>query len=416
VHGVRTEQANKMKLLRGGRIQTNGRSAPERREILIADNGCITALLKPGEVVADAASIDLDGKLVVAGLVDAHQHLDKSHTLPDVPNPQGTLESAIAAFNQYAARMTHEEIARHAERTLHACMTRGTVAIRTHVNIDTECRLRNIEALLDVRERWRDRVQLQIVAFLTSGGPNAPEAADWLATALDAGVDVIGGTPNRASDPERFLDMLFDAAVRSGRPIDLHLDEHLDPSMQHFEGVIRRTRTLGLAGRVVASHCSVLSALPPDDAQRLIDGFAEAGIGVVTLPAANLFLQGRHADRLAPRGLTRVNELAKAGVTVACASDNIRDPFVPTGSGDMLEIARWTLLAAHMGSGDLGRAFDMVTDNPARLLGIDHDYGLRSGARADLLITDAHDAADLVAGGSLERAVLFAGKLVAGRL
>ena len=137
---------------------------------------------------------------------------------------------------------------------------------------------------------------------------------------------------------------------------------------------------------------------------------------VITLPAANLFLQGRDANRLAPRGLTRVNELAQAGVTVACASDNIQDPFVPTGSGDMLEIARWTLLAAHLGSHELARAFDMASVNPARLMGIDRDFGIRTGARADLLITAAEDAAALVAGGALERAVLFGGIRVAGAL
>ena len=54
--------------------------------------------------------------------------------------------------------------------------------------------------------------------------------------------------------------------------------------------------------------------------------------------------------------------------------------------------------------------------DPKRFLDMLFDAAVRSGARAALLITDANDAADLVAGGSLERAVLFAGKLLAGRL
>jgi cytosine/adenosine deaminase-related metal-dependent hydrolase len=99
----------------------------------------------------------------------------------------------------------------------------------------------------------------------------------------------------------------------------------------------------------------------------------------VTLPAANLFLQGRSYDRPTPRGLTRVNDLARAGVTVACASDNIQDPFVPTGSGDLLEIARWTMLAAHLASTELARAFDMATRHPARLMGLAADHGIKVG-------------------------------------
>jgi cytosine deaminase len=88
---------------------------------------------------------------------------------------------------------------------------------------------------------------------------------------------------------------------------------------------------------------------------------------------------------------------------------------VPTGSGDLLEIARWALLAGHLGSNDLPRACEMVTSAPAKLLGLD-DYGIRVGARADLLITDAADGADLVASGPLARCVLVNGRVVAGTL
>jgi cytosine deaminase len=145
----------------------------------------------------------------------------------------------------------------------------------------------------------------------------------------------------------------------------------------------------------------------------VVEGFAAAGIGVVTLPAANLFLQGRDATKLTPRGITRINELQKAGVQVAAGSDNIQDPFVPPGSGDLLEIARWALLAGHLGSNDLGKAFEMISSTPARLLGL-NEYGLRPGARADLLIADAEDAGDLVACGPLRRTVLVNGRVVAG--
>ncbi len=49
-------------------------------------------------------------------------------------------------------------------------------------------------------------------------------------------------------------------------------------------------------------------------------------LGVVTLPAANLYLQGRDCEKLPPRGLTRVAEIVRSGVPIATASDNIEDP------------------------------------------------------------------------------------------
>ena len=397
-------------LLRNARISGHDRPL----DLLIDAKGRIervAAAIEAGNV----ESVDLAGRLVVPGLVDAHQHLDKTRTLRSVPNPQGTLHGAIDAFRRYAAAMTPEDVAARAERTMAACLARGTIALRSHANVDPEARCRGVEALVALRARWRERMRLQVVAFVTSGATRAGvPAREWLEEAIALGADVVGGTPTYADQPMAFLDMLFDAAERHGKPIDLHLDEHLDPTRVQFDAVIERTRAHGMAGKVVASHCSALSALEPGEAARVIDGFASAGIGVVTLPAANLFLQGRDATKLAPRGLTRIVALQSAGVSVACASDNIQDPFVPSGTGDLLEIARWALLAGHLGSNDLGLAFEMISSAPARLLGLADDYGIRVGARADLLVSDAADPADLVAGGSLARTVLLNGRVVAG--
>jgi cytosine/creatinine deaminase len=399
-------------LLRGGRVA--GHDKP--LDLLIGESGRIERLAPAIEVGSGINIIDLKGRLVVPGLVDAHQHLDKTR-LRNLPNPEGTLHGAITAFSRYAAGMSAADVAARAERTMAACLARGTVAIRSHANVDPEARLRGVEALVGLRSRWRSRMRLQVVAFVTAGATRAgAPAREWLEEAIALGADVVGGTPAYADNPMAFLDLLFDAAERHGKPIDLHLDEHLDATRTQFDAVIERTRAHGMAGKVVASHCSALSALEPRAAARVIEGFAAAGIGVVTLPAANLFLQGRDAAKLAPRGLTRVAALQAAGVEVASASDNIQDPFVPSGTGDLLEIARWALLAGHLSSNDLGRAFEMISSAPARLLGFGEDYGIRPGARADLLVTDAADPADLVASGPLARTVLVNGQVVAGAL
>lgn len=361
--------------------------------------------------------IDLRGKLVTPGLVDIHQHLDKSHTRHLVKNPTATLEGASAGYRALAATATRDEIGARAERTLDICLARGTVAIRSHTNIESESGLRGVEGMIALRERCRDRLTLQVVAHLTSDAPRKLAASrQWLEGAIAAGVDVIGGVPQYADDPLAFLDLLFEFAERSGLPLDMHIDEHLDGRKTLFDALIERTRAHGMQGRVTAGHCCALSALAPAEAKRIIGKLAETGIAVVTLPTANLFLQGREAEQLAPRGLTRVRELNDAGIRVAAASDNIQDPFIPVGSGDLLEIARWTMVAGHFELHDLGRAFDMVSLVPADIMVLGANWGIKTGARADLLITDAQDIDDLVAAGPLHRAVMVGGKLVAGAL
>jgi len=404
-------------LLTGGRVLATGAKSPELLDIEIGIDGRI-GRIGPALLVEDPhQEIELGGKLVVAGLIDMHQHLDKSRTRRLVQNSTGDVAGALAGYQAFAATVTKEGILSRATRTLEACLARGTVAIRSHTNIDPDTQTRGVEAMIELRERYRKRMTLQIVAHVTSGATRMRDAArKWLLAAIDMGADVLGGVPFISDDPIAFLDMMFDLAGKSGLPLDLHIDEHLDSDKLLFDPLVERTEALGMQNRVVASHSSALSALGLTTAGRIMERLARAGIAVVTLPAANLFLQGRGAAALPPRGVTRVPDLLAAGVRVAAGSDNIQDPFVPTGSGDMLEIARWTLLSAHLGLTDLARAYELVSSSPAAIMGLGKDWGIHKGARADLLITDCEDQEDLVASGSLNRAVMVGGQLLSGRL
>ena len=185
-------------LLHGGRVQPDPHQPAVPRDILIGADGRITALLPAGTTVDAARVTELNGRLVLPGLVDAHQHLDKSRTVSRVPNPRGDLEGAVTAFRAYAATMTHDDIMQRAERTVAASSAHGTVALRSHANIDPETGCRGIAALVELRERWRTRIRLQVVAFLSGSAPDSPHAGQWLAEALALGADVIGGTPSRA--------------------------------------------------------------------------------------------------------------------------------------------------------------------------------------------------------------------------
>jgi cytosine/creatinine deaminase len=400
-------------LLKGGHVVQDGTYEPQAVDILIDANGRIAAIGNHQIAGTVPEVIDLRGRLVVPGLIDVHQHVDKSRTRRLVKNRSGTLDGALQAYQSFASGVTREDMLARAARTLDTCLAYGTVAIRSHTNIDPQTQCRGVEAMVELRERYADRMTLQIVAHVTSCATRMRDRAKtWLEQAISSGADIIGGVPAISDDPIAFLDMVFGLADKRGLPLDLHIDEHLDGNTLLFEPLVERTEALGLQGRVVASHSSALSAVNRVEAGRIIDKLARSQIAIVTLPAANLFLQGRDAAALPPRGLTRVADLIAAGTLVAAASDNIQDPFVPTGSGDMLEIARWTLLAGHLGLDDLNTAFDMVSRAPATIMGLRQDWGIRPGARADLLITDGKDAGDLVASGSLNRTVMVGGRIV----
>ena len=392
-------------LLAGGRLALPGGSIAEA-DLLIGPDGRIAAVGPDLKAPEGTPKRNVSGMLVTPGLVDMHQHLDKTGVLRFTPNPSGTLQGAREAFAKYARTAPPDDITRRASRTMARCLSRGTTAIRSHINVDKDAGFNGIGALAELRTQWADRLRLQLVAFMT---PHPGQDLAWLEQNIDRAVelgDAVGGTPAVAEDPDRYLDIIFAAAERHGKPVDLHLDEHLDPTRPLFDAVFERVRRHNMQGRTVLSHVSVLSAMERTDYERVRDQILELDLGVVTLPAANLYLQGRDAAKLPPRGLTRVAELVRAGVPIATASDNIQDPFVPTGSGDMLEIGRWTLLAGHLRGDELATVYRMMTEIPARLMGL-ADYGLVAGARADLVVSDCADIDTFVAGGG-DRVTVFA--------
>ncbi len=82
--------------------------------------------------------------------------------------------------------------------------------------------------------------------------PHPKQDYDWLADNINTAAksaDVIGGTIAVAEDLGRYLDILFSAAARHGKPIDLHMDESLDPTRHRFDLVFERVRLFDIEGR-----------------------------------------------------------------------------------------------------------------------------------------------------------------------
>lgn len=95
---------------------------------------------------------------------------------------------------------------------------------------------------------------------------------------------------------------------------------------------------------------------------------------MITLPAANLYIQGRGQEVLPPRGLIGVAPPARAGVKIGSEISGIL--LFPTVPAIFLR-SRWPLLAGHLLATELPVVFGMVTHSVAELMGLDADYGLR---------------------------------------
>jgi cytosine/adenosine deaminase-related metal-dependent hydrolase len=292
--------------------------------------------------------------------------------------------------------------ARQSARQVIQTLALGTTVIRSHVDVDTEIGVANIEGVMATREKLCGLVDIQIVAFPQSGMLVRPGTVDLMKEALRMGADVVGGIDPASieRDPSAHLDIVFAMAERFGKPLDIHLHEPSELGAFCLELIIERTKALGLEGRVMVSHAYCLGALEQAAHDTLVAALAKARIAVMTAGPS-----GRPAPD--------VKRLREAGVVICGGSDGPRGTWEPYGTGDML--LRATMIGQRNGftrDADLDLALDTCTRQGAAALGL-KDYGIEPGCFADLVLVDCETVAEAVAAPPVRRLVMKRGRVVA---
>lgn len=272
--------------------------------------------------------------------------------------------------------------------------------MRSHVDIDTVGGLKPLSGVLALRDKYRDRMTLQLVAFPQEGIIKDPGADKLMEEAMKQGCQVVGGMPANEETPDDSLAHVrfcFDLAEKFDADVDMHVDETDDPFYRTLEMVADETIRRGWQGRVTAGHTCALAAYDDHYASYVIEKVARAGIHMITNPVTNLMLQGRLDKQPIRRGITRVKELLAAGVNVSFGQDCVNDTFYPLGSADMLQVANVTVHAAQMSlPHELEKVFDMITGDAAAILKL-KNYGIQAGCDANLTVIDASSIREAMA-------------------
>lgn len=346
--------------------------------------------------------IDATGHIVLPGLVEAHTHLDKTLIGMDwFENRVGPTRNHRILADRNAKRELGIDARRQSARQILQTLSYGVLHIRSHVDVDTEIGIANIEGVLETREALRDLADIQIVAFPQSGMLPRDGTLDLMEAAMRAGADIVGGIDPATidRDPVRHLDAIFALADRHAKPIDIHLHELGELGAFCLELIIERTRALSMQDRVMVSHAYCLGMLESARQQGLIEALAAERIAVMTV--------GSPAAPALPLRLMR-----QCGLTVASGSDGIQNTWEPWGNGDMLERAKY--LAQRNGmtnDADLVETLSVCTFGSAKGIGL-AGYGLSHGDFGDLILVPARTLAEAVALTPQKRTVIRHGRIL----
>ena len=349
---------------------------------------------------AGAREFDAAGSLVFPGFVDAHVHLDKTHTWHRAPNRTGTFRDALATLGADRVNWSEADLHRRAGFALRTAWAHGTRAIRTHVDSDFPSAETSYAALSALRAEWLGRIDLQLVPVCGGDIYGTPAGEKMTDLALRHGASALGGFFQMSAALPAQLDRLLAVARDRRVGLDLHVDETGDPQSECLRHVAAAVLRTGFPHPVVCGHGCSLAVQDPARARSTVALLREARLGVISLPLCNLYLQDRRAADSFPRspswrGLAPLNDLLDAGVPVACASDNVRDAFHAFGDYDLVEVFAQSVRLAHLDS-RLADSVRVVTSAAADLIGRPDLGRVAVGAPARLVVFSAQRFSELL--------------------
>lgn len=376
-------------------------------------NGSIASIATAGTLTSyTAPSVNLRSGMVFPCFVDIHTHLDKGHIWDRTPNPDGSFASALNQIQRDSDEYwDSEDVYRRMEFGLKCSYAHGTKAIRTHIDAGGNLANLSLAVFKTLQQEWRDRLILQPACLVALDYLLTP-AGEKLADQIAELGGILGGVAYMNPDIEAQVDRAFVLAKERKLNLDFHADETDDPGSITLRYIAEATIRYHYQGKVVCGHCCSLSVQESALAKATIARVRKAGIGVVSLPMCNLYLQDRQPGRTPRwRGVTLIHELQQAGVPVALSSDNCRDPFHAFGDHDALEVFSMSVKIAHLDR-PYGNWCRAITTTPADLMGLPTVGRIGVGLPADLVLFRARNYGELLSRSQRDRIVLREGKVI----
>ncbi|MFF4243183.1 amidohydrolase family protein [Streptomyces sp. NPDC001822] len=337
----------------------------------------VDGTISHGPAPRGARVVDGGGRIALPSLVDAHIHPDKTTWGGSWVSRRPA--NGIADYVAQDVELFHSQrrpVQERAYGLMAHAVTRGTRAMRAHVDVAPAYGLAGVEGVAAARDRLGHALDVQIVAFPQHGVIRTPGTAELLEEAARSGaVDMIGGIDPIGFDQalDEQLDLVFGIADRHGTGVDIHLHDRGEKGLDAMRGIIERTRALSLTGKVTVSHVFCLPGLSDTELAAVAADLGDLDIALTTVaPSESLVLP--------------VARLREHGVRVGLGSDGVRDSWSPFGDADMLHRAHLLGWVTDVRlDEELTDCHRVAADGGADVMGLAH-ADLRPGSPADFVL------------------------------
>ncbi|WP_436399216.1 amidohydrolase family protein [Roseobacter sp. S98] len=367
------------------------------------DLRCGTLCLAPdGTAHLEPSGSDSTNRyIVLPRLTEAHVHLDKCHSIGRLGDVGGDLAAALAAQRRDKRNWTADDLRTRMQRGLTELRQAGCGALRTHIDWATGTDHPDTplawDIMADLSAAARDAgITVQAAALTGIDEMATPGAAQAVARRVARDGGALGSFLLSHANMRAGLRALFDAATHFGLPLDFHVDEGLDPTLDGLGLIADIALETGFEGPILCGHACSLAVRDTDDLQRTADKLAHAGIAVAALPSTNLYLQGRRGGTPTARGITMLHELDQAGVQTIIGTDNVRDAFCPIGRHDPIWSLGLAVLTGHLDP-PFGAHLKTITTHPRSAMGLT-PLSVDTAAPSELIAFPAADLSELLTG------------------
>jgi cytosine/adenosine deaminase-related metal-dependent hydrolase len=270
------------------------------------------------------------------GFACYHAHFDKAYliSMENLKLSQIDMQKKWELYKYLKENYTHDDLVERISRGVEKMRQQGVTYCRTHIDADSTVKLLPINAALEVRERYKDQINLEIAVQPLQGVLDAA-SRDYFVQACEQ-ADIIGGLPSRdRPTPEKHLDFIMQLAKRLGKRLDVHIDQENNPDENEAELLALKTIEHGLEGRVSGVHAISVASKSEREQERIIKLLKPAGISVIICPSAAISMKQLNKQAPLHNSIAPLTKLLAHQVPVYLGVDNIHDLFMPLVDGDM---------------------------------------------------------------------------------